>query len=91
MYLDFPFVILQISVSESRMERDCKGTSKWEMQYREIRDLMSKCGKMLTGYFFCLAPAKECQRWLRHNLYVFGGRKGGESQGERRKGNLILS
>lgn len=30
---------------------------------------------MFTGYSFCLAPTKECQSWLRHGLYVFGGRK----------------
>jgi len=64
--------------------------------------LARKCGKMLTGYSFfgsgysgysSLAPTKERQSWLRRGSCIQreGGRKGPESQGDRRKGNLILS
>lgn len=89
MYLHFTFVALQISVLESWTKRGCNGTSKREVKYRQVSVFVGKCGKMLTGYSFCLAPTRECQTWLRHGLYVFEGRE--RSQGERRKGHIELS
>lgn len=45
MYLHFTFVVLQISVLESGNERGCKGTGKWDMIYRQVRDLMRNVGR----------------------------------------------
>lgn len=39
------------------------------------KGLNEKCGKMLTGFSFCLAPTQERQSWLRHGSCVFGGRE----------------